>query len=1122
LENEMKVWLCVLLLCCIPSGLLFGQAVSQISGTVKDSSGAVVPGVEVTATQTDTGIKRTVSTDETGAYILPNLPLGPYRLEAVKEGFRPYAQTGIQLQVSSSPVIPITIDVGAIAEQVQVEADVVQVEQRSASIGDVVETARIMELPLNGRDPIQLITLSGAAVLGSGTGPGDMKTGNQISVAGGAPNGVQYNLDGAPHLNYFSGDGGLLPFPDALQEFKLSTSTQDASTSGHSAATINAVTKSGTNSFHGDAFEFLRNYGMNARDYFATRRDGLKRNQFGGTFGGPIQKDKLFFFVGYQGTVVRQTPISSSTYVPTAQMLAGDFTTVTSAACNNGKAITLKAPFVNNQISPSLLSPAALKVAAHLPTPLNSCGLVQYGVPLSENDVQLPVRVDYQLTEKHSLFARYMLATQNDVVPYKLSGNNLLTTTGSGADDKENALALGDTWVISPAVVNSFRLAGNRIGTLNPGTIAIGAPDVGINMYSYLPHVLYLGVSGAFSIGASSANTTAKHDTSFGLNDDLTWIHGSHQFAFGAALTRDIMRRTGNAYSMGQFQIGATTGLGLADFELGLVSSLRQQSPNPLNYGQNFLSAYARDTWNITPKLTLNYGLNWEPFTGVSFVHGEVYTFSLAGFSAGQRSTVIPTAPPGFAFPGDPGFSGNSGVKSQWAYFDPRVGLAWDPFGDGKTAIRAGAGIGRDFVNGYTLTNEQSALPFGLSVVSSAVSLDNPYAGGDPYPYNFNPKNPFYPSVAQIPCLANTCAPSFLPIPANFKTLEQYSWNLAVQRQVKPSLFISATYLGTHLIHTQSGVELNPAIYVPGNCAAGQYGLTAPGPCTQAGNINQRRVLNLANPQAPPLSTITQYDDGGTQSYNGLLLTTKWRLGQQVNLNANYTWSHCIGMGSGGGALNQAANYLHQGYGQNVYPENRRLDYGTCGREHIANTTLLFQTPRFSNHIANLLGSDWTFSSILVANSGASFGLTTSAAPDPATGFGASGSSQRPNQLLADTASPTRGQPCSNAAFCVNWLNPAAFAAPALGTPGNMGAGSLKGPSFWEWDQALSRQFRIREGQKLEVRAEAFNITNSFHPGNPGTTVGSSTFGIISSDYTAPSPTTAPARVLQLAMKYIF
>ena len=297
--------LCVAGLC---ASALFGQSVTQISGTVKDETGAAAPGAVVTATQTDTGVKRSATTDDTGFYLLTNLPLGPYRLEATKMGFRTYVQTGIELQVGTAPEIPITLGVGQVTESVSVEANASQIETRSVGVGTVIENQRILELPLNGRQPTDLITLSGASV-NTGASPSyGMRTGALISVAGGGIESIQYNLDGAPHLNELDGTGMPLPFPDALQEFKLSTSTQDASTSGHSGATVNSVTKSGSNALHGDAFEFLRNYAVNSRDFFATGKDGLKRNQFGGVIGGAIKKDKLFFFLGYQGTTVRQTP----------------------------------------------------------------------------------------------------------------------------------------------------------------------------------------------------------------------------------------------------------------------------------------------------------------------------------------------------------------------------------------------------------------------------------------------------------------------------------------------------------------------------------------------------------------------------------------------------------------------------------------------------------------------------------------------------------------------------------------------------------------------------------------------------------------------------------------------
>ena len=1135
----MRTLLGITFCCLLTSAAAWAQggATAQIHGTVQDASGAAVPGAEVKVTQVDTGVIRTIVSEPDGGYVLSNLPLGPYRLEVSKEGFNKFVQEGIVLQVNSDPQINPALKVGSVSEQVVVEANVSQVETRSSGIGTVVETQRILDLPLNGRQPTDLITLSGAAVQMGLSSNNSMNTGVTISVGGGDVHGVQYNLDGSQHLNFWDGTGNPLPFPDALEEFRLSTNVQDASNGGKSGAVVNAVTKSGTNAFHGDLFEFFRNYNLNARDYFATRSDGLKRNQFGGVLGGPIKKDKLFFFLGEQNTFVRQLPVDTQTFVPTAAMLQGDFSAFASPTCQ-GRQVTLKAPagsaysFVNNQISPSALNPAAVKIAAKLPAAINNCGLYLTGNPLSEDNYQFTSRVDYQLSEKHSLFARYMLVKDTVAIPYSLAPNNVLTASGVGSNDMFNSVTLGDTYLLSSAVVNSFRLSFNRVSADKPGPDAFGPADVGINMYTYLPNFMPMSVTGAFTLG-TVASITFTDTTAFGANDDFTIVHGSHQFAFGGSFTRSIEWHVGNSYSGGSFTFGSTTGLGLSDFMLGVVSQLRQANPNPINLNQNFFGLYAGDTWKISPRLTATYGVNWAPFFGMSFPQKDVYNFSLSGFYAGQRSTAIPTAPPGFTFPGDSGFPGTSGVDSQWGHVDPRFGLAWDPFGDGKTAIRLGAGLAHDFVPHNVRLNSEAALPFRLTVLLTNINLANPYPNGDPFPYSYNSANPVYPSPATIPCLASSRPPSFVPTPANLNTQVQYSWNLGIQRQVTPSWFVSGTYLGTHILHLWNDVELNPAIYVPGNCTAGQYGLTAPGLCTQSTNITQRRVLNLANPSMAPLGYITQYDDGGTQGYNGLLLNTTWRLGRQVNLNANYTWSHCIGLPINyfsSGAMNPGANYINQGFGQNVGPVDRNLDVGSCpqDRRQLANITLVYQTPRFSNRFTRAVASDWTFGSTFVARSGSPFTVLTSTVTDPATGFGGTSPSQRPNLVLTNTASSTQGQPCSTATFCVNWLNPAAFVSPALGTFGNLGVDSINGPGFWQWDQAVYREFPIREGQTLNVRFEIFNVTNSFRPGNPGTTLGTSTFGVITSDATPPSgvtggsPTNAPYRVLQFAMKYVF
>src|SRR5262245_42851495 len=399
---------------------MWAQATAQISGTVKDQSGAVLPGVEVTATQTDTGIARSVVTNETGSYVLPNLVTGPYKLEAALPGFRTFVQTGIVLQVNTAPVVNPVLEVGQVSEQVEVEANAALVETRASGVGQVIETQRIMELPLNGRQVTDLITLAGAAVT-TQTSSGRLFNGlPSISVGGGVPFGTDYSLDGANHMNFLLGATMPLPFPDATQEFKVESSGVTAQRGNSSAVAV--VTKSGTNEFHGDLFEFVRNDLFNATQYFAAVdpvtgdkvHSSLKRNQFGGTIGGPIAKNKLFFFGGFQDTILRQDPSNTEGFITTPAMLAGNWTAFASPACNSGSQRTLRAPFVNGGSSPNgtiyTIDPAryskvatfiANKVLESQPVAPDVCGRVIFGTPTQQNYKLFVGKVDYQKSAQH-------------------------------------------------------------------------------------------------------------------------------------------------------------------------------------------------------------------------------------------------------------------------------------------------------------------------------------------------------------------------------------------------------------------------------------------------------------------------------------------------------------------------------------------------------------------------------------------------------------------------------------------------------------------------------------------------------------------------------------------------
>ncbi len=1062
-------------------------------------------------TGTETGAIRTTTSGPDGSYALTNLPVGHYQLEVTKEGFSKYVQTGIELQVASNPTIDVALKVGSVSEQVQVEAAAAMVETQSTAVGQVIDSQRVVDLPLIGRQVTDLITLSGAAALGSDTNLNTSRNYSTptISVAGGLASGTSYVLDGAMHNDPYNNLTLPLPFPDAMQEFKVETSALPAQYGMHSAAVVNAITKSGGNEFHGDAFEFVRNYIFNAQNYFTnaapgTSKDSLKRNQFGGTFGGPIRKNKLFFFAAFQDTINRQNAVPNVAFEPTPAMLAGNFVPFESAACNGGVAKTLPAPFVNNQISPSLLSTPAVNIVNKLPVTNSQCGSITYGAPNNSNDRQAVGRVDYQLSDKQTLFARYLAEDYIAPVPYDLSGGNLLTTgaaTGNsfGSNDLIESFTLGDTYLLGANMVNSLRATFNRTAIARLGASFFDASSVGVNIFSYLPQYMTVTAGptgGGFVLGTGTSTPASYATTTLQLGDDFSVIHGSHQMAFGAELAHWASNTYANVFSQGNFTFNT-----LPNFMLGDVTTFVQSTPNELFDREWYFGLYAQDSWKIRPGLSLSYGLRWEPFFPQQYVFG-VDHFDLNGFMNGIHSSVFSQAPPGLSYIGDQGFPSHAGMNKQLGDFAPRVGLVWDPKGDGRMSLRASFGEFYDIPDAQYNLNGVVAPPWGGKTTLQGVNFTNPYAGqANPFPLVLNANTPFTPNG------------SFVTFNYDTQPTQVQSWNFSLQKQLGSDWLLSASYLGSHTIHLPTNQELNPAIYIPGNCVAGQYGLTAAGPCSTTANTNQRRLLSVINPAEGKYFSYTERGDwGGTGSYNGMLLSVQKRLSRNFTFFGNYTWSHCI---------SDPVNTLpNAGAGGVTFenPNDREFDRGDCntsGTDHrqIFNLTGIAESPKFSDRWMRIFASDWRIAGILTALSGQA--LTVYTGVDAALN-GVATTVQRPNLVLAN--------PYGNGSI-TNWLNPAAFAEPANGTFGNLGAGSVVGPGAVTLNASLSRIFPIRERQRMEARVEASNLLNHFNPGNPNLAINTGTFGQITT--TAAGTGTgfvAPGdpRVMQFVLKYIF
>ena len=1070
---------------------------SQIAGVITDPSGALVANARVKATRQDTREVRSTASTANGSYLLPNLPVGQYTLEVAADGFRQYKNTGIVLEVGKGATVNVTLPVGDLTQAVQVSADAEMVQTQDTAVSEVVDQRRIIDLPLNGRQATDLILLAG----GTATDPNASFGGGQalvttknypnsvsVSVAGSQPTGNNYIMDGGDNNDTFSNVNLPFPFPDALQEFSVQTNGLSSQFGIHPGSVVNVVTKSGTNSFHGDLFEFVRNGDFNARNFFAAAQDTLRRNQFGGTLGAPIIKDKLFGFFGFQETLIRTAPPQSISFVPTQQVLNGDFSALESAACQSShtdkslKDPLTGNPFPNNLVPTSRFVPQALALAKYLPVSTNPCGQVTYGIPNPSNENQYIGRADWIQSSKNTIFTRYFILNFNN--PPLFDGTNGLTTTLAGQGVRSQSAVVGDNYTFTPTTFNSFRVTFSRMrDNRNAAPNLFTLASAGVNIFQYDPHFINMSVSGAFSFGCGNCATSHFNRNTYDVSDTLDLVRGKHQLQAGFQYSRlqmnefNLLNANGTMSFNGQF-----TGLGLADFLLGDVSSLSQNAPDGMAFRQNYAGLFVQDNFQAAKNLNIHFGVRWEPFLPEVDNFGRGSYFSQAAFLAGTKTSVYNNAPPGLFFKGDPGIP-DGYVNARYDHFAPRLGLAWSPGGTGKQSIRASYGVFYDRANTFFDAKFADDSPWGNSITlpSPAGGLANPYAsypGGNPFPFSLPPtKNVSFPQGA-----------SYVNFPLDTRSPYVQQWGISYEYQVAKDWLVSFDYIGNKSTHLWAQYDADHAIYIPGNCGAN--------PCSTVANVNSRRILTLLNPvTGPAYGAITTLDDGANANYNGLIVKAQHRFSQNFTLLASYTYSHCLQDSQ------LVVNDLSNGptY-QN--PSNRNADYGNCDYDLRYNfvTSLVIVSPKFSNPLRNAILGNWQLSPIITAHNGFPF-TPTAGVDNSRTGEG----SDRPN---------ITGNPYVQNLNTRQWLNPASFALAPVGSFGNAGWNSLRGPHFFDMDISLSSFFTLHESHQLQLRFEFFNSTNYVNFNNPSSGLNVATFGNILS---AGNP-----RILQFAAKYSF